>query len=242
MAEKEAQNPSVSVKPGKLGAITEGLIKGEGYISLIFFALVFVFALCMSTNISNLINVDNTAAVNVSDGTVLPIHYVTAPWYNVSPKENTLMVVGIVGCILSLLYNMFRNNARRIYYVTNYVVEFALVAYTIFTCVMVAYVSSYFGEQYASINFGLVNATDDQLASTYGTLASTYSQFSRVHYALDPISTTTAVPAIGYVLTALIAVNGGITCWELFYKWKTGTALFKKIYSEPSSKVETEAK
>lgn len=242
MAEKVEQSLEPSVKPNRFEKVVAWFTKFEGYISLIFFALVFVYAICMSTPLAKLLYVDNTAPVTLSDGSEMPTHYFSAALYNVSGKNNNLMLVGLIGCLISLMYNLFRNNQRRIYYVTNYVIEFVLIGYLIFTCVMISYTASYFGQQYSAIDFKTLNATEEQLEQIYPDYYYDYMSYSLVVLGYEPMSTTTIVPLLGYLLTALVAVNTAFTGCELFFKRKTGTALFKKIYSEPSSKVETEAK
>lgn len=92
------------------------LQKYLGFIMLVSFALLFVYALGMATPTA-----------------IFKSHDSTRDFYGeIQPYNNAILIVSIVGLLLGALYMVLRNNVRPIYYVSNFVYFGISIAFSIF--------------------------------------------------------------------------------------------------------------
>lgn len=92
------------------------LQKYLGFIMLVSFALLFVYALGMATPTA-----------------IFKSHDSIRDFYSeIQPYNNAILIISIVGLLLGALYMVFRNNVRPIYYVSNFVYFGISIAFSIF--------------------------------------------------------------------------------------------------------------
>lgn len=210
--------------------------KSEGIISVVIFAVIFVYAILMCTPMANLSDMSNdTSAIDFfGEGQVK----YAQPLMNVSPVVNNLMLIAIIGIVISAFYNLMRNNSRRIYYVSNKVYEIILIAYTVFGLVYLFYTVAYFAQQYSTIRFDILNATEEELLQRYASSGSEadirkyYTPYCYEHLKISKYRTSTEVPAIGYVIFAIALINLVFLVFSFVKKLSSGKKIYNEIYSE----------
>jgi hypothetical protein len=213
--EKEKESSSIqSQKIPFLSRATNQLTNKQGTITLILFAVAFVFSLCMATPLSPLLSVDD----NIFTAYSQPLYTMTAP-------VDRFTIICAIGCVVALMYNLMRNNSRRIYYPSNIVISLITFAYTIVGGCFAISTSKLLQEQFEEyvyadfINTKIINTADPMRAYTFkGTSTMASSSF---------------VPTIGYIIGALFFVHAAFIAYELFMKIVSGQQIKKQIYAEP---------
>lgn len=139
--------------------ITSFLKKYLGYISLVAFGLMFIYALGMAT-----------------PAAIFKKHDETIDFYKpINPYNNLILILSIVGLLLSAFYMVLRNNKRVIYYASNFVslsisLVFLLVS-GILTIVSVSFYLNAFNEvllreDFCEINDYLIKFNDGKGVNT----------------------------------------------------------------------------
>ena len=218
--------------------------KYEGIISIVIFALVFVYAITMCTPMAHLSDMKNdTSAFDYLGNQVK----YAQPLLNVTPMVDNLMLIAIIGIVISAFYNLMRNNSRRIYYVSNIVYEVILIGYTVFGIIYLVSTVSYFAQQYSTIRFDILNATESELLERYASVGSEadilkyYTPYCTEHLHIPNYKTSTCVPGLGYGLFALQLVNVGTLIFTFVKKLISSRKIYAEIYTDQKP-AESEAK
>ncbi|MBP3713336.1 MAG: hypothetical protein J6I69_02060 [Bacilli bacterium] len=217
-------NENIQDKPSlkdKLVKAYKFLIRNQGTISLLLFALVAIYALCAATPMGTLYRFgsdpDSVASI---DGV-----RIDAPLKAVSPVINNALLFGLIGILISLFYKTFRNNSRRIYYPSNHVYEIIHIVWTFFVGGFLFYFTSFFSAQFSSIRFDIINAPMNECPTQYLSLNFEYLGISKM-------STSTSVPALGIVLGVVVILVGICECCTYVQKIYESKELTASIYGE----------
>lgn len=202
---------------------SEFLVRNQGTVTLLLFALMFVFTLCVATPFAPLMGADDNSN-----------HTYAQPMINMSTPIDYVMIIAIFGCLIAVCYKLFRNNSRRIYYTSNYAYLGVLIVYTLVCGVALLMLSNYFNVQYSSIDFAVVNnATPEEGMDKY----------SLVFHGYNAIPTTSPVGNIGIALAVIILIQFGLEVYSLIYKIITSKETYNSIYNAPNNSIlEREAK
>jgi hypothetical protein len=79
-------------------------------------------------------------------------------YLNIQPYNDMIVYFSIVGVILALLYRVFRNNVRQVYYVSNWIWSAAYVVFTIFVAIQTMLYVSFYQQLYLAVDFETINA------------------------------------------------------------------------------------
>lgn len=118
------------------------LQKYNGYISIVVFALMFVYALGMAT-----------------PAAVLKKYEECRTFYSgIMPYNNAILILSIVGLLISAFYFVLRNHVRTIYYISNFVWNGINTAFTLTSGIITFVGVGYYQAQYAALPFDEINA------------------------------------------------------------------------------------
>ena len=183
--------------------LCEFLKKNNATIIVISFVLLAVYAICMATPTAYLRYYGNL------DTFYQPIQGL----------NDAFIFLAIGGIVLGLLYNLFRNNIRKIFYISNFVWFGLFLALDLATVIVViAGVAKYQG-LYSGLDFAAINS---------------YFESMKLPYFVDP---NTPVFLLGYLTAVVILLNGCATGLILFDQLKNRKAMLEAIANDTVEEV-----
>jgi len=191
------------------------------WIPLLTSALICVFALVMCTPLGNLINLAEVpySAIKNADGSTRVMNQIMS---DLKPYNDSILICGIVGLIISALYKLTRSNVRKRYYISN----------EIYSVVSIAYFT------YAAISLLM-------LISEYKNLFFNYQDFDEINqyalaYAVENFSynSTSAnwIFILGYIISALLIL---IIIMEIVNFVYNTIGFVKRVSNEKNAKNES---
>lgn len=121
--------------------ITSLLQNISGYICLVVFALLFVYALGMATPAAPLKSYEDTRVF----------------YSGIMPYNNAMLLLSIFGLIICAFYYVLRNNARLVYYVSNFVWFGIYGVYTLVTAIVSLVGIIHYQVEFSKIPFDTIN-------------------------------------------------------------------------------------
>lgn len=116
--------------------------KISGYIGIVVFALMFVYALGMAT--------PSAVCTKYQD---------TYNFYSqINGYNNGILVLSIFGLLISSFYYVLRNNVRQVYYISNFVWYGVDFVYTIISAIVTIVGVSFYQSKYSALSFDDMNA------------------------------------------------------------------------------------
>lgn len=188
--------------------------KHDGLIAILVFAIVAVYAICMST----------PAAVcrqpYVVDG-----YEPYRDFYDSFMIINDMIIyLAIFGIVWGVLYKVLRNEIRKVYYVSNIVWHGVYIAFCIFVCIYMIIGVAQYQSAYMSLPFDDMNA------------------YYESHNATWRINPNTPVFAFGYIVAILVVLSAVPAGWVLWKQMKTRFFDHKKETVEEVAEPETTEK
>jgi hypothetical protein len=235
MEQENACKAEKKPKRISLKKVFDFLTAKDGIIATVILGLSFLYGLCMATPLSGLIFADVAFK---------------QPLLTMSPLFDRFLVCALIGVFISLFYGFFRNNVRRIYYVSNIIFGGIFSAYTFFIGCYILILDLFYHDQflwlfhtyaYTDPSTGAMSAvaeadlTEEMKAASTPTIIDYLDDPDRARIRGTNIPKNTPVFWIGYVLAVLVMAFALISLAQLIVKIITGQKLRKEIFQGEES-------
>lgn len=117
------------------------LQKANGYISIVFFGIMAVYALGMATPAACCKNYQDTYNF----------------YSEIMPYNNAILILSIFGLLISAFYFILRNDKRIVYYVSNYAWNGLNIVYTLVSAIIMFLGVSFYQQKYNALDFTAIN-------------------------------------------------------------------------------------